>query len=128
MTELPTGLAVLIVEDEPLIAMTLEDMLLDLGCTLAGTAGTIAEGLVLAAETACDAAILDININGERSDPIAALLGQRGIPHIFATGYGRAGCGHGAEAIVIDKPYRPDIVGGALAQALDRQRGYRRMK
>ena len=117
---LPAGLTVVIVEDEPLIAMALEDMLLDLGCALAGTAGTIAEALALAAEIRCDAAILDININGERSDPVAAVLAERGIPHIFATGYGRAGCGHGAEAVVIDKPYRPDIVAGALVQALER--------
>jgi CheY-like chemotaxis protein len=118
MTDGLKGLNILIVEDEPLIAMALEDMLLDLGCALAGTAGTVPEGLALAAATPCDAAILDININGERSDPIAAVLAARGIPHIFATGYGRSGCGHGAQAIVIDKPYRPDIVAGALKQAL----------
>ena len=120
VADILAGRHILIVEDEPLIAMALEDLLLDLGCKLAGTAGTIAEGLALAAETPCDAAVLDININGERSDPIAAVLAARGVPHIFATGYGRPGCGHGADAIVIDKPYRPDVVAAALEQALAR--------
>ena len=119
-----TDLSILIVEDEPLIAMALEDMLTDMGCALAGTAGTIAEGLALAEEVPCDAAILDININGARSDPIAEVLAARGVPHIFATGYGRAGCGHGADAIVIDKPYRPDVIAQALRQAVA---GWRRI-
>src|SRR3546814_661437 len=73
------GRKIFVVEDEPLILMALEDMLEDMGCALAGSASNLALGLQLAEAVDCEVAILDININGERSEPIAALLAQRGI-------------------------------------------------
>src|SRR3546814_19493035 len=78
------GRKIFVVEDEPLILMALEDMLEDMGCALAGSASNLALGLQLAEAVDCEVAILDININGERSEPIAALLAQRGIPCIYA--------------------------------------------
>src|SRR3546814_19767409 len=87
------GRKIFVVEDEPLILMALEDMLEDMGCALAGSASNLALGLQLAEAVDCAVAILDINITGERSEPIAALLAHSGIPCISATGYGTAGIG-----------------------------------
>ena len=108
-------LRVLIVEDEPVIAMALEDMIEDLGFALAGTAGTLSEGLAIADTAACDIAILDVNLNGQRSDAIAALLAGRSVPYIFATGYGRTGVA--GDAIVIEKPYSKSTLVDAIARA-----------
>src|SRR3546814_4332790 len=72
---------------------------------------------LLAEAVDCEVAILDININGERSEPIAALLAQRGIPCIYATGYGRAGIGAPADALVIEKPYSRDVLARSITLA-----------
>lgn len=95
MTTAPTDGAlkdvrVLIVEDEALVAMLLEDMLQDLGCTLAGSASTV-EQAVEAAQGDLDVAILDMNLAGRPSLPVAEALAGRGKPFIFATGYGEGG-------------------------------------
>ena len=111
------GRKIFVVEDEPLILMALEDMLEDMGCALAGSASNLALGLQLAEAVDCEVAILDININGERSEPIAALLAQRGIPCIYATGYGRAGIGAPADALVIEKPYSRDVLARSITLA-----------
>lgn len=78
---------ILIVEDEPLIAMMLEDFLEVLGKTHAGTADTVTLAMALIEAGHVDAAILDVNLRGgEKSFPIADLLKTRGIPFVFATG------------------------------------------
>jgi CheY-like chemotaxis protein len=79
---------VLIVEDEAAISMLIEDMLLDLGTEIVGPASRLDPALQLAREAEFDAAILDINIGGVQSYPVADVLLSRGIPAIFATGYG----------------------------------------
>lgn len=79
--------SVLIVEDEPLIAMMLEDFLDVLGHGCAGTAETVADGLDAVAGGGIDAAILDLNLRGgEQSTPVADALAAKGIPFLFATG------------------------------------------
>ncbi|CAM3031454.1 Response regulator [Sphingomonas antarctica] len=85
------GLRVLVVEDEAMIAMLAEDMLDMAGCTLAGIASTLAEGLAAAQSDDFDVAMLDVNLDGENSGPIADLLSERGKPFIFTTGYGSDG-------------------------------------
>lgn len=82
---------VLIVEDELLIGMLLEDMLVDLGYEVAGSAARIDEALKFAKEAEFDAAILDVNLNGQAAYPVAEVLAGRGIPFLFATGYGERG-------------------------------------
>ena len=78
---------ILIIEDEPLIAMMLEDFLDVLGKQLAGTADSVADALALIAAGGVDAAILDVNLRGgEKSWPIAAALAAKGIPFVLATG------------------------------------------
>jgi CheY-like chemotaxis protein len=79
---------VLFVEDEPLVAMMIEDMLIDLGVEVVGPASRVDQALALAREADMEAAVLDINVGGQSTYEVADLLRQRGVPVIFATGYG----------------------------------------
>jgi len=98
---------VLVVEDEMLVAMNIEDMLHDIGHEVAGIASRLDAGMEIAREGAFDLAMLDVNLAGDLSFPIADILEQRGIPYLFATGYGRKGVrdDYGA-APVLQKPFR----------------------
>jgi CheY-like chemotaxis protein len=110
------GKLVLVVEDEPIVAMMIEDLLDDLGARTVGPAFSIAEAISLIETSAIDAAILDVNVGEEHSHGIADRLRARGVPFVFATGYGREGCGYdGAE--VIEKPFRREHVAAALERA-----------
>jgi len=82
---------VLVVEDEILIGMLLEDMLGELGYAIAATASRVEEATALARDGEFDAAILDVNLNGQDVYPVADILAGRGIPFVFATGYGERG-------------------------------------
>ena len=83
---------ILLVEDEPLIAMMLEDYLDIMGKQVAGTADSVADALAAIDNHAPEAAILDLNLRGgEKSTPVAEALAARGIPFIFATGGGDDG-------------------------------------
>ena len=75
------------VEDEMIVAWLLEDMLTDLGCAVIGPAGNVNQALAMIEAEAIDVAVLDVNLNGEMSYPIADALGARGVPFIFVTGY-----------------------------------------
>src|ERR1700727_1612990 len=86
-----TGKRVLVVEDELMIRMLLEGMLTDLGYTMAAEAGGIEEALNLAREAAFDVAVLDVNLNGKPITPGVEVLVARGLPFVFARGYGRRG-------------------------------------
>jgi DNA-binding response OmpR family regulator len=105
---------VLVVEDEALIAMALEERLREAGAEVVGPAFTAAEALRLVEAAAADggisAAVLDLRLTGgETAIPVADALAARGVPFLFATGYG-AGCdtgGHTA-APVLRKPYDPE--------------------
>jgi CheY-like chemotaxis protein len=81
------GRRILLVEDEILVSMMLEDMLVDLGCEVVGPAASYNRALALAESAPCDAAILDLNLEGRESYPVADVLRRRGIPVIFSTGY-----------------------------------------
>jgi DNA-binding response OmpR family regulator len=78
--------SILVIEDEVMIGMMIEDFLESLGYRLHGLATTVADGCALAREDGIDAAILDCNLHGEKSWPIAEILSERGIPFLFATG------------------------------------------
>lgn len=86
-----TGLRVLIVEDEGAIALLMEDMLMELGCEIAGSAARIETALQMVADRPIDLAILDLNIAGKSAYPIADALAERDIGFIFSTGYGGMG-------------------------------------
>ena len=110
------GLEILLVEDEALVAALLEDMLADFGCILAGAAATVSEALAaVKAATDIDAAILDVNLGGEKVYPVADILVGRGVPIVFSTAYGPADLMERyPRARIIHKPYRPE----ALAEML----------
>ena len=81
------GLKVFVLEDEPLIAMALEELLEDEGAHPA-VAGSLEQADQMLAEDAFDAAILDINVHGRKSYEVARALLARGVPFVFASGYG----------------------------------------
>jgi CheY-like chemotaxis protein len=81
---------VLVVEDEALMAMLLEDMLHELGYEIAASAAKLDDALQLARTMSFDLALLDVNLNGERSFPVADVVRGRGLPVVFATGYGNS--------------------------------------
>jgi CheY-like chemotaxis protein len=112
------GRSILIVEDEPLIAMMLEDFLDSLGHTVAATCDTVADALARVAQGGFDIAIIDVNLNGERVWPVADRLAAQGVPYILATG------GHiepppaqHAGAPILSKPFTLDAIEPALAEA-----------
>ena len=113
----PPGTRVLIVEDEPIIAMTAEDLVEDMGCVVAGSAATLAEAAALAAAGNFDMAMLDINLNGETSLSVAAMLHAAGARFVFTTGYGSAGPGEAFAGVeVVKKPYRAADLAAALGR------------
>jgi CheY-like chemotaxis protein len=111
------GRKILVVEDEALVAMLVEDALLDAGFAVIGLAATVEEALALLQREAPDAVVLDLNLAGETSTPVADWLAARGIPYVIATGYGATGlpAGH-QDAMVLAKPYDP----AELISVLDR--------
>src|SRR2546427_12380794 len=88
-TERPATQAkrILVVEDEPMIRMLLEDMLGELGYTIAAEAARIEEALEATKNGDFDLAILDADLNGQPASPVADALVTRGTPFVFATGY-----------------------------------------
>lgn len=78
---------ILVVEDAPVIALDVQEMLEALGWTVVGPTGSLAVALQLAAEEALDAALVDVNIRGGKIYPVARILANREIPFVLATGY-----------------------------------------
>lgn len=115
-----SGSRVFVVEDETLVLFNLEDILADLGCEIVGQAMRLDQAVEKAQSVGpIDAAILDVNIGGTTVFPAAKILADRGVPLLFATGYGRDGLpfewqGHA----VIVKPYSPQDVERALTPLL----------
>lgn len=111
------GKRVLVLEDEPIVAMMLEDMLLELGCDVVGPSDRVDKALDLARTAQIDLAILDVNIQGERSYPVAAALEGRAIPFVFATGYSLTGReGPLRKRPILSKPYQASQLAAALAE------------
>lgn len=107
---------VLVVEDEALIAMQLEEVVREAACAVLGPAATLVEALRLAGSQRVDAAILDVNLGGEHSFPLAEVLTAQRVPFVFCTGY--IGVGGLPERFrhvpVIAKPFSAGDIQGAL--------------
>lgn len=89
-----------------LVAMLLEDLLMDLGHSVVATAGSIRQALDAIDRQPVDLAILDVNLPDGRSDAVAEALKAQNIPFVFATGYGAQGVAEEfRSAPVIQKPY-----------------------
>ena len=120
MSQPLSGRHVLVVEDEALVAMLLETILEDMGCTPVGPAATVEEGLAMATDTdSLDAALLDVNVAGHQVFPIAEALKTRGVPFVFSTGYGEGGLpdtwrGHPT----VQKPFTEAAIREALMKAM----------
>lgn len=98
--------------------MMLEDMLIELGHEVAATAGRLDRALKLVAEISFDLAIVDVNLNGEVTYPLATLLKDRGIPFVFSTGYGTSGIKEEWRGVpLIQKPFETRVLADAIAQA-----------
>jgi DNA-binding response OmpR family regulator len=122
-----SALRVLLVEDEFMLALLLETMLADLGHSVVGPAARLEKGLEIAEKETIDLAVLDVNLDGREVYPIAVALDRRGIPFIFATGYGTPGL-HPAyrDRPVLEKPYRLEDLRGAIAEVCDRRQTVQR--
>ncbi|WP_271066822.1 HWE histidine kinase domain-containing protein [Caulobacter sp. NIBR1757] len=113
------GLRLLIVEDATLLALELEAGLVEAGAVIVGTAGDVDEAMALA-EAELDAAVLDVNLGGRLVTPVAERLAARGIPFVFATGYGERGAPGGFDAPIVRKPYNIHQIVRAVAEAVAR--------
>ena len=88
MTASLEGVRVLLVEDEYLVASLIEEILEIAGCIVTGPIPRLAQAVDAADRETCDAAVLDVNLAGERIYPVADILSRRNIPFVFVTGYG----------------------------------------
>ena len=109
---------ILIVEDEPLIAMMLEDFLESLGHSIFATCDSVDTALAEVEKGGFDVAILDVNLKGQNVWPVAARLREHGVPFVIASG------GHVdpppaefAAVPLIEKPYTVDRVTPAINAA-----------
>ncbi|MGH6728430.1 MAG: response regulator [Pseudolabrys sp.] len=109
----------LVVEDEYLIRMLLEDMLAELGYAVTAAVGSMAEAKDRAAHGDIDGAILDVNLDGEESYPVAEILAQRGLPFVFVTGYGERNLPESyRDRSALQKPFQAEQLSVALAELL----------
>lgn len=114
-----SGLRLLIVEDDMLIAMMIEDVLLGCGCEVVGPVGRLADALNAAQREPLDGALLDLNLAGERADPVAAVLRDRDIPFVIVTGYGpEAGGTQYPDVPLLAKPFDPETLPQVVARAI----------
>jgi DNA-binding NarL/FixJ family response regulator len=108
---------ILIVEDEPLIAMELEELVQELGCEAVGPAGDVPTALRLLADRELDAAVLDIKINGDTSFTIADELLRLGKPWIFTTGCDAEVLdGHYSDVPLVIKPFSREDVSALITE------------
>jgi PAS domain S-box-containing protein len=113
------GRRVLVVDDEPLVAMDLAAMLEEAGCTVEGPVATVEQAMQLLGKARFDAALLDINLAGIPVDGLAGALAKRNVPFAFVTGYGREMLPEGfREARIIAKPFSGEQVVTTLSQLL----------
>jgi DNA-binding response OmpR family regulator len=118
-TNSASGLRVLLVEDEVMVAMYIEDILGDLGCQVVCAATNLDQALALARARVVDFAVLDINLGGNMSFPVADVLRERKIPFLFVSGYSSAGLLDGyRNEVRLRKPFRVH----ELANAIERLR------
>ena len=123
-TDAPTAgssLQILIVEDESMVAMMIEDMLEDLGHQVIATSGRMPDASKLVLNATADLAILDVNLNGEETYPLADSLSARAIPFVFATGYGSSGIKAEWSGVpVLQKPFQARELAEAINLAIRR--------
>lgn len=115
LTSSLSGLRILLVEDEPLLAWELELALAAAGAIVIGPASTLRSGFRLALEDGIAAAVLDCRLGNEESGPLAEWLYEREIPFLIHTGHGKPGNAAWGSAPVVRKPANPDRIVQVLA-------------
>ncbi|HTB37075.1 MAG TPA: HWE histidine kinase domain-containing protein [Reyranella sp.] len=109
----------LVVEDELLVSMLIQEILGELGATVAGPYARLSDGLAAAKAEGFDGAILDLNLAGESADPLADFLLARGVPFVFITGYQRESIDRRyANVPVLQKPIDAAALEGVLLTLL----------
>jgi CheY-like chemotaxis protein len=112
-------LRILVVEDEPFLAVMLADMLEELGYAVAASASQVSQATEFLAGDKVDIALLDVNLGDERIDPVADLLAERACPFIFTTGYGQDDVPAAyASRSVLQKPFNINDLAAALRKEL----------
>ncbi len=105
----PAKRRILVVEDEMLIGMLLEDMLTDMGFQVVAIVPRLKEALAAVERESFDLAVLDVHLHGESAFPVAEALIAKGVPFIFATGYGERGLPENYRSRpVLQKPFAKD--------------------
>ncbi len=116
------GRHILLVEDEMMILLMMEEMLIDLGGASVTSAATVGQALTKIDGGAFDAAMLDVNLNGTKSYPVAERLAACGIPFVFSTGYSDHALGNTfADRPVLKKPFQYPELASALTRLLSEQ-------
>ena len=120
MTAVLEGVRVLVVEDEYLVAILIEEILESAGCIVMGPIPRLREALDAVDHNDYDAAVLDVNLAGERINPVADALSERNVPFLFVTGYGaNALPNEYAERPHVCKPFRMAELIGALSSVVN---------
>jgi two-component sensor histidine kinase len=113
------GRRLLVIEDEPLVAMTIAAALEDAGAAHVETVSTVDDALAAIEQSDFAVAVLDGNLNGAPVGSVAAALTRKQVPFLFVSGYGRDGLPPGfAQAPVLSKPFRPDQLVDGIANIL----------
>ena len=113
------GKNVLLVEDEPIVAMLVEDMLAGLGAQVVGPAAQVEEAVEMARSAQLDVAVLDVKLGSSSSARVAEVLRERAIPYVLATGFDNPLGPHGDNIPLLQKPYLQEDLERALLQALN---------
>ncbi|HYM99147.1 MAG TPA: response regulator [Aestuariivirgaceae bacterium] len=109
----------LLIEDEALILLNLKSALKDLGWEVSGTAAKIDAAMKVARTGSFDAAIIDINLDGSMTYPVADILRERAIPFAFTTGYGRTAIDNAySEIPILQKPFSHDQLKNVVSRLL----------
>ena len=112
-----TGDRVMIVEDEPLVAMAMSDLMVELGLTVVGPFGKVGQAIAALKENSINAALLDINLAGELVYPLADILLADNVPFVFVTGYGSESIDRRyANVSVLQKPIKRDMLQSIFAR------------
>jgi CheY-like chemotaxis protein len=126
VTSLLAGARVLVVEDEVMVSWMVQDMVSDLGCIVLGPVPSVDQALAMIAAQPIDAAVLDVNLNGQTSYPIADALLALGAPFVFSTGYDGDRVPERYRAFpVLQKPLRRSELAETLKKMLSARPGAR---
>ncbi len=113
------GSRIMVVDDELLVAMMVEETLIEEGCEVVGPFARLSEALLAATWERLDGAVLDVNVGGEMVYPVAEMLASRSIPFVFVSGYGKNAIpSDRPNWMVCSKPFLPTTVVEMMKEAI----------